>query len=105
MYASARDQGLTDEMLSALPEFGDSDLFSDDEKAALNFADKMANDHKIVDWDEVRDSLSQYFTQSQIMALGWRMAIFIGYGKLVFFTGLQSVGEACPISFDDASAG
>ena len=105
MYASARDQGLTDEMLKALPNFDSSDLFNDAEKAALNFADKMANDHKEVDWDEVRNRLGRYFSEPQIMALGWRMAVFIGYGKLVYFTGLQSVGAPCPISFDDASAG
>ncbi|MGR8949868.1 MAG: hypothetical protein ACU84Q_17630 [Gammaproteobacteria bacterium] len=92
-------------MLAALPEFEASELFTDAEKAALDFAEKMANDHKAAPWDDVRARLGEYYSEAQIMGLGWRMAIFIGYGKLVFFTGLQSVGEPCPINFNDASAG
>jgi hypothetical protein len=39
VYASARQQGLTDEMLAALPSFEQSALFSSREKAALKFAE------------------------------------------------------------------
>ena len=34
VYASARHQGFTEEMIQALPEFEDSDLFTPAEKAA-----------------------------------------------------------------------
>ena len=33
------------------------------------------------------------------MALGWRAAIFIGYGRLVYAVGLDGVGKECPLSF------
>ena len=107
VYASARDQGLTDEMIQSLPNFESSDLFTDSEKAALQFAEMMAGDHKSAPWDTVRDRLAHHFNQSQVMALGWRMAIFVGYGRLVYFTGLDSVGAPCPISFssEQSSAG
>ena len=105
MYASARDQGLTDEMIAALPSFEDSPLFDDSEKAALKFASVMAGDHQSVS-QALFDELKQFYNQSQIMALGWRMAIFVGYGRLVYATGLESVGAPCAVSFDsDASAG
>jgi alkylhydroperoxidase family enzyme len=97
VYASARDQGLTEEMIRALPQYADSPLFTPAEKAALRFADVMAGDHRSVS-DELFAELRQYYSEAQIMALGWRMAIFVGYGRLVYATGLESVGAPCPIS-------
>ncbi len=98
VYASARDQGLTDEMIAALPDFENSDLFSPAEKAAFRFADAMAGDFHAIDKDRI-DDLARYYSEPEIMALGWRMAIFVGYGRLVWATGLQSVGGLCPLSF------
>ena len=99
VYASARDQGLTDEMIRALPNFRDSDLFTPAEKAAFKFADVIAGNHFSVN-QELFDELRQYYSEPQIMALGWRMAIFTGYGRLVYATGLESVGEPCPVNFE-----
>ncbi|MBI2802067.1 MAG: hypothetical protein HYX63_17595 [Gammaproteobacteria bacterium] len=99
LYASARDQGLTEEMIRALPNFRDSTLFTPAEKAALKFADVIAGNHFSVT-QELFDELRQYYTEPQIMALGWRMAIFTGYGRLVYATGLESVGAPCPVNFD-----
>jgi alkylhydroperoxidase family enzyme len=103
VYASARGQGLTDEMIRALPNFENSDLFTPAEKAVLQFTEYMATDHRTAPWDEVRARLGKYYSQAQIMAIGWRAAIFIGYGRLVFFTGLESVGAPCPVSFGPKS--
>lgn len=99
MYASAKDQGLTEEMIRALPRFVSSDLFTPAEKAALKFAEVMAGDHRSVS-QELFDELRSHFSERQIMALGWRMAIFVGYGRLVYATGLESVGEPCAVSFN-----
>ncbi|MCZ6665196.1 MAG: hypothetical protein O7B81_07820 [Gammaproteobacteria bacterium] len=98
VYASARHQGLTDEMIKALPNYRESDLFSAREKAALRFADTLARDHRQVS-DDLFDELREHFSEPEIMALGWRMAIFIGYGRLVFAVGLEGVGKLCPLSF------
>ena len=52
------------------------------------------------------DELREHFSEPEIMALGWRMAIFIGYGRLVFAVGLEGVGKLCPLSFaHDGNAG
>lgn len=99
LYASARDQGLTEEHIRALPNFMDSELFTPAEKAALKFADVIAGNHFSVS-KELFDELRQYYTDRQIMALGWRMAIFTGYGRLVYAVGLESVGEACTVDFN-----
>jgi alkylhydroperoxidase family enzyme len=98
VYASARHQGLTDDMIAALPDFENSALFTPAEKAAFRFADSMAGDFHSIDKQRI-DDLAHYYTEPEIMALGWRMAIFVGYGRLVWATGLQSVGGLCPLSF------
>lgn len=98
VYASARHQGLTDAMITALPDFENSDLFSPAEKAVFRFADLMAGDFHSIDKRRVED-LARYYSETEIMALVWRMAIFVGYGRLVWATGLQSVGGLCPLSF------
>ncbi len=102
VYASARDQGLTEEMLRALPGYATSDLFTPAEKAAFKLADVMAGDHRSMT-DGLMDELKQYYSEPQIMALGWRIAVFVGYGKLVYVTGLESVGAPCPVSFGQPS--
>jgi len=98
VYASARQQGLTDDMIQALPHFQYSDLYTPSEKAALRFADVLNRDHKQVSQDSF-DELRKYFSEPEIMALGWRAAIFIGDGRLVYALGLDGVGKACPLSF------
>lgn len=96
VYASARDQGLTEEMIKALPQFRESDLFSAAEKAALAFAEVIAGDHHSVS-DALFEELREHYDESEIMALGWRCAIFTGYGRLVYATGLESVGAPCAL--------
>ncbi len=96
LYASARCQGLTDEMLAALPHFEKSDLFTPAEKVALKFAEMMAGNHLAIG-DDLMNELKKFYSEREIMALGWRIAIFTGYGRLVYATGLESVGAACPI--------
>lgn len=92
---------MTEEMLAALPAYATSDLFTPAEKAALRFADVLAGDHRSAS-NELFDELKRYYTEPQIMALGWRIAIFIGYGRLVYATGLESVGAPCPVTYAKA---
>ena len=103
LYASAKDQGLTEEMLAALPHYEQSELFTPREKAALKFAHMMSSNHLAMG-DELMDELKRHYSEREIMALGWRIAIFVGYGRLVYATGLESVGEPCPVSFTPPSA-
>lgn len=88
---------MTDEMIEALPDFEKSRLFSESEKVALRFADILAADHSKAS-PALFDQLKEHYSQPQIMALGWRAAIFIGYGRLVMATGLQNIGDVCPIN-------
>ncbi len=103
LYASARDQGLTDDMIAALPQFQQSELFTPAEKVALKFAEMMASNHLAIG-DDLMNELKRYYSEREIMALGWRIAIFVGYGRLVYATGLESVGAPCPIEFKPKGA-
>lgn len=84
-------------MLQALPHFADSDLFDEKEKVALEFTEMMATNHLAIG-DEMMDKLKRLYSEPEIMAIGWRAAIFIGYGRLVYATGLESVGAVCPVN-------
>ncbi len=88
---------MTDEMLAAIPHYQDSPLFTPREKAAFQFAELMAGDHKQIS-QELFGELRQHFPEQEILALGWRIAIFVGYGRLVYALGLEDVGKLCPFS-------
>ncbi len=95
MYASARQQGLTDEMVDAVPNFRESPLFTPAEKAAMKLAEAMAGDHKHAPFDEIFAELRNYYTEEQIVELGWRASVFIGYGRLVYALGVDAIGQSC----------
>jgi alkylhydroperoxidase family enzyme len=84
-------------MLMAIPHYQDSPLFTPREKAAFHFAEMMAGNHKQITQD-LFDELCQHFSEPEILELGWRIAIFIGYGRLVYALGLEDVGKLCPLS-------
>ncbi len=56
--------------------------FSLSEKTAIEFADKMALDHKSLD-DEFFEKLHACFTDEQILELGMLIGQFIGFGRLL----------------------
>ena len=84
-------------MLAAIPHYHNSPLFTPREKAAFRFAEMMAGNHKQISQD-LFDDLRQHFSEAEILELGWRIAIFVGYGRLVYALGLDDVGKLCPLS-------
>ncbi|MBI3800541.1 MAG: hypothetical protein HY268_26640 [Deltaproteobacteria bacterium] len=57
----------------------------------------MAGDHNQIS-QELFDELRQHFSEPEILELGWRIAIFVGYGRLVYALGLEDIGKLCPLS-------
>jgi alkylhydroperoxidase family enzyme len=102
-YPSAREQGLTDELKLEIPHFRDSPLFTPAEKAALALADAMAGDHKNAPYDEIFGELRKHYTEEQIVTLGWKAGMWLGYGRLVHALDVPSVGESCAIPLKRAS--
>ncbi len=93
-YQDSIDQGLTEELVAALPEVETSALFTDREKAAIVFAQRMAFDHYSVgDDDFIR--LHRHFSEKEIVELGFDVAQFIGIGR--FFAVLDATNTVCTI--------
>lgn len=56
----------------------------------------MASDHTNVG-DEVFAALREHYTEQQILEIAWRVAMFIGYGRLIVTLGIEGVGQSCAI--------
>jgi alkylhydroperoxidase family enzyme len=97
VYPSAREQGLTDEMIEAIPNFRESPLFTPAEKAAMRLGDAMAGDHKRAPYDEIFAELRKYYSEKQIVTLGWKAGMWLGYGRLVHALDVPAVGTSCAI--------
>ena len=94
-FAVARQEGLTEEKISAIDNYRHNTLFSDAEKAAIQYADVMAGDHKSAS-AELFDELRRHFSESEIVELGMRISTFLGYGRLIHVLGLE-IGKTCPL--------
>jgi alkylhydroperoxidase family enzyme len=81
-------------MIADLPDYRESKLLSPREKAAVRYAEILAGDHREAS-EELFDELRSYFTEAEIMDLGWRIVTFVGYGRFIHALGLQ-IGRACP---------
>lgn len=99
-YQDSIDQGLTEEMVAALPSAETSPLFSDREKAAIAFGQKMAADHYGVG-DEEFARLHRFFSEEEIVELGFDVAQFIGIGRL--FAVLDATNTVCAIPMRSAA--
>ena len=63
--------------------------FSDVEKLALEYADRMALDHHNMD-DGFFDRMREHFNDEQILELGMMIGQFIGFGRLLMVLDLES---------------
>ncbi len=82
-------------MVYEVPNFGKSPLFTPAEKAAMRLADAMAGDHKNAPYEEIFAEMRKYYTEEQVVELGWRTSVFIGYGRLVYALGVDAIGQSC----------
>ena len=85
---------MTDELITALRNDPQGDRFDEREKAAFRLVDVIAGDHHKAN-DALYDDLREHFTEREIITLGWRISIFVGYGRFLATLGMDSVGAAC----------
>ena len=62
--------------------------FTHDERLALEYAERLANDHHNMD-DAFFDRLRTGFTDEQILELGMMIGQFIGFGRLLAALDLE----------------
>jgi alkylhydroperoxidase family enzyme len=82
------DAGLTEAKIAAVGEYRTSPLFSDRERLAIEFAEKMALDHQDID-DNFFGRLRAEFNDAQIVELGMAIGQYIGFGRLLMVLDVE----------------
>ena len=85
---------MTEEVVSAVHNDSQGERFDEREKAAFRLVDVIAGDHHKAN-DALYDDMRDHFTEREIITLGWRISMFMGYGRLLATLGMDTVGEAC----------
>ena len=80
-YADGLEDGLTEDLVCSLEKPSEAPDLTDAERAALEFADKMATDHLSVT-DDTFAMLAEHFTDQERMELCFQVATFVGYGRM-----------------------
>lgn len=82
------EKGLTEEKISRLAEYRTDSSFTEREKTALEFAERMATEHKSIDDEFFRRARAQ-FTDPEIVELGMAIGQYIGFGRLLMVLDLE----------------
>jgi AhpD family alkylhydroperoxidase len=94
-YQSAVDDGLTEDAVCSLERPAEAPDLSDDERAALKFADLFATNHLAID-ESIYDELRRYLTEDELVELGMHCAVSLGVGRL---TATWDVTDDVPEAF------
>jgi uncharacterized peroxidase-related enzyme len=81
-YEDSFEDGLTEQLISQLPEADQTAEFSEREKAAIVVAQKMAKDHFSIT-DEDFERLYQHFSINEVVELNMLIAQFVGIGRML----------------------
>lgn len=73
--------------MSRVRTWSDS-AFSEAEKAALHYTERIFIDHTNVDTG-LFDELRAHFTEKQIVELGWAVVSYMAFGRLIHTFGLR----------------
>jgi alkylhydroperoxidase family enzyme len=90
-----RQQGLTEEQIAELWRYRESTILTPREKAAVWYADVLAGERTQAS-EALFDELRRYFSETEIIDLGFRITAFVGYGRLIRALGLEK-GGTCPL--------
>jgi len=82
--------------LAAVSQYAASDLFSDAEKTALEYAEQFATDSKDID-DDMLARLGAHFSPAEITDLTLVLGKYLAMGR---FMQVLDLDQACTIAFD-----
>lgn len=88
------ENGLTEEKIARLADYAHDPLFSERERLALEYAEKMALDHVSLG-DEFFRRLRTEFDDPEIVELGMAIGQYIGFGRLLHV--LDAVQPVCKL--------
>ena len=78
---------LEEETIAGIRNWSDAD-FTEAEKAALHYTERLFIDHNNVD-QELFDELLRFYTEEQVVELGWAVVSYLGFGRLIHTFGLR----------------
>lgn len=87
-YADGREAGVTEDLVCSLERPEEDPDLSHRERAALALADKFATDHLSID-DSTFERLHQHFDDAELMELCFRIAAFVGFGRMTAILDIQ----------------
>jgi AhpD family alkylhydroperoxidase len=103
-----RLDGLDTERLAHIADYATSDLYSDDEKAAIAYADAITGDVATAVTDEQVADLERRFGRAGVVELTYQIALENMRGRMNSALGIQEQGfstDACRVPWaDDAAA-
>ncbi|NME78846.1 carboxymuconolactone decarboxylase family protein [Rhodococcus sp. 105337] len=103
-----RLDGLDTERLAQIADYATSDLYSDDEKAAIAYADAVTGDVATAVTDEQVADLERRFGRAGVVELTYQIALENMRGRMNSALGIQEQGfstDACRVPWaDDAAA-
>jgi alkylhydroperoxidase family enzyme len=82
------EQGLTEAKISELDNPAGGNAFSERERMALLYAEKLAVDHHSID-DAFFARLKTVFSDPEILELGMMIGQYIGFGRLLKILELE----------------
>ena len=82
--------------LAAVSQHATSDLFSDAEKVALEYAERFATDSKDID-DDLLARLGRHFSAAEIVDLTLVVGKYLAMGR---FMQVLDLDQACDLAFD-----
>jgi AhpD family alkylhydroperoxidase len=81
-YSSGTDAGVDEDLVCSLERPPEAEDLTTAERAALAYADLMANNHLAIT-DDTYDGLRLHFTEPEIVELGMVCGVCVGLGRLM----------------------
>lgn len=95
-YDDAIAAGLTEDLVCSLEKPAEAADLTDAERVALEFAERFATDHLSIT-DELFDRLRRHFSDGELMELSFRVASFVGFGRMTAILDIAT--DALPERF------
>ncbi len=82
------EKGLTEEKISRLANYMTDPSFTERERVALEFAERLARDHHSLD-DGFFQRMRSAFSDAEVVELGMAIGQYIGFGRLLMVLDLE----------------
>lgn len=86
---SVLEAGISEEMYEHVHEAGTFPGYSDRQRLAIEYAERMATDHRGID-DEMFERLRGEFTDAEILDLTMCISVYLGLGRALEVLGVDS---------------